>query len=87
VLVDRFWPQLPVDLEVGECIAAPAESSVREPPLLVELACDSTWRIYRAFRPGNGRLSVDDTQVSVRVARYGYVGLFKYRFLDDPEAE
>jgi len=87
VFVDQFWPLVPLDLEVGEYVAMPANASARVPQLLTEVGCNSGWRSYRACTPGVARLSVGDCSISIRVSRFGYCGLLKFRFLDDPEAE
>ena len=87
VLVNQFWPRLPIDLQVGEFIAVPAAKHVRSPDCLSEASCSGDWRMYRACKPGIDRLVIEKQIISIRVARFGYCGLLKYRFLDDPEAE
>jgi len=87
VLLDRYWPRLPLDLEVGDVIATPSHAHVHVPPILIEATLNIEWRLFRACRPGMAMLHLDDSAISIRVARAGYCGLLKYRFLDDPEAE
>jgi hypothetical protein len=87
VIAGQFWPGLPIDLEVGDCIATSAASSLSVPPILTDIGTDGIWRTFRASKPGTGRLAMDGTPINIRAARFGYCGLLKYRFLEDPEAE
>jgi hypothetical protein len=87
VVAGEHWPQLPLDLEVGDYVAMPMALSVEVPALLERAPAGILWNVYRAKMPGTARISIGAASHSIRVARAGYCGLLKYRFLDDPEVE
>ena len=79
VVVDNDWTGRAVDVEVGDLIlvrgAARSEGSCVEPTSDVD-----SGQLYRAARPGIGRLEVGTTwSAFVRVSRRGYVGRALYR--------
>ncbi len=87
VIVDQHWPTVPVDLEVGDCLAVPATAKT-ELPDSVSLEDEHDGRhIFRAKLPGEKRGSVDGTAVVIRIARAGYCGMLKYRYLEGEEEE
>lgn len=86
VLVDDLWPDIPLDIEVGECVALPKHLEVDTSGPLSDIGVNDPWRLLTALRPGRTRIDVQGRFLDVRVARYGYCGDLKYRFLEDPEA-
>jgi len=85
LIVDSFWPDVPIDLEVGDLVVFSAGSPVGDCQILRELgsvANDSHWIAARA---GESDIHIANRKHRVRVARTNYCGLLKYRFLDDPD--
>jgi hypothetical protein len=87
VVLDQHWPKLPVDLEVGDGVAVPT---------LVEIVLTSSFqeedeynglRIFRATTPGETSMSIHGQRLSVRIARSGYCGMLKYRYLEEGKDE
>lgn len=83
VLLDQWWPHISIDLEVGDCIAVSSAGRLEAPPSFLKLQDYSSPVILRAQTAGEVQLTIDDRQFDVRVARAGYVGLYKYRFLEE----
>ena len=87
VVVDSHWAKRAVDVEVGDLIlvreAAQSESACLEPSSEVEHG-----RLFRAARPGIGRLRTDNQWAAfVRVARRDYVGRALYRYWEEADDE
>lgn len=83
VVLDQYWPSFPVDLEVGDCVAV---SDLLQPQLPSSLRHEDDHdgrRIFRAAVPGETQAVVDGRAIAIRVARTGYCGLLKYRYLED----
>jgi hypothetical protein len=87
VLVDEHWPQVPIDLEVGECIALPAALDAPGGEWAEDKGLNGNWRLIGVRRPGMFEVGVDGITRVVRLARQGYCGLFKYRYLEDVDGE
>lgn len=87
VVVSSHWPEVPLDLEVGDHIAVDAGTPLNVPILLSEVTSELAWRSFKATTAGTARLQVGTTSLLIRVARAAYTGLLKYRYLDEPEAE
>jgi len=87
LVVDEHWPQLPIDLEVGDFLAIPTGTSMQFSPILAQMRTSASWQILIASHRGVGRLRVGLGNHLVRIASAGYCGQLKYRLLDDPEAE
>jgi hypothetical protein len=85
VVVDRAWPAVPVDLEVGDWVAVPQPSRATSSYILPESHTNDGWTVFSAAHAGRDRFEVDGENYAVRIARAGYVGSLKYRYLDDPE--
>lgn len=86
LLADDHWPQVPLDLEVGDVVAVPQGIEAEASGPLSESRVSTGWRHYAALRPGRGRIRLGDAAHAVRVARAGYCGFLKYRYLEDPDA-
>lgn len=85
VVLDQNWPDVAVDLEVGDCLAVPKVLRI-ELPTSLRLEEDHEGRqILRATTPGEETTIVGDRPVRVRIARTGYRGLLKYRYLEEGE--
>ena len=85
VVLDQHWPKLPVDLEVGDCLAVPALLRAQLPSSLRQEDEHDGRRILRAAVPGEMKAVVDDQPVTIRIARAGYCGMLKYRYLEEGE--
>lgn len=85
VVLDQHSPKLPVDLEVGDCLALPALLRAQLPSALREEDEHDGRRIFRAAVPGEIQAVVDGHPMTVRIARSGYCGLLKYRYLEEEE--
>lgn len=85
VVLDQHWPKLPVDLEVGDCLAVPAVVRAHLPSSLRQEDEHDGRRIFRAATPGEMRASMESQTVTIRIARAGYCGMLKYRYLEEWE--
>jgi hypothetical protein len=85
VVLDQHWPQLPVDLEVGDCLAVPALLRAEVPSCLRQVDEHDGRRILRAAVPGEMQAVVEGQPVTIRIARAGYCGMLKYRYLGEGE--
>jgi hypothetical protein len=83
VVLDQHWPRLPVDLEVGDCLAVPATLRALLPSSLRQEDEHDGRRIFRAAVPGELKAVVNGQPVNVRIARAEYCGLLKYRYLEE----
>ncbi|MGH7139882.1 MAG: ImmA/IrrE family metallo-endopeptidase [Pirellulales bacterium] len=87
VVVDEHWPTVPVDLEIGDCFAAPAVLRLKLPASLREEDEHDGLRIFRATASGETKAEVHGQPITIRIARAGYCGLLKYRYLEEVEEE
>jgi Zn-dependent peptidase ImmA (M78 family) len=85
VVLDHHWPKLPVDLEVGDCLAVPTFLEAQLPSFLRQETEHGGRRIFRAAVPGEWKAIVDGQPVTVRIARAGYCGQLKYRYLEEED--
>ncbi len=84
VIIDEAWAPVPVDLQIGDLIALSSAPTARF--LLLEPVSDrGDWNIFRAHRSGIEDVVIGERTITVRVARYGYVGPVRNRFLEDPD--
>jgi hypothetical protein len=87
LFVDTHWPAVPVDLEVGDCLAIPRVVGVGNVRALVVIRESGDWCFVRATQAGRTSLTLGGAVRAVRIARAGYCGSQKYRFLEDTEEE
>lgn len=87
VVLDEHWPMLPIDLEVGDCLAVPAAAQVELPSSLRQEDEHDGRRILRAAHPGEMKGVVNGQPVTIRIARMGYCGMLKYRYLEEGDDE
>lgn len=87
VLLDEHWPSLPADLEVGDCLAIPAALDCQLPPCLRQEGEHDGRRILRTAQSGEMKALVGRQPVRIRIARAGYCGMLKYRYLEEGEDE
>ena len=85
VVLDRHWPNLPVDLEVGDCLAVPALLQAQLPLSLRQEDEHDGLQILRAIVQGEKKMIVDGRSVNIRIAKAGFCGLLKYRYLEEEE--
>lgn len=88
VIADREFVSQTLDAEVGNMVLLPqgarSDTDQIEP---VESLPSGT--LFRALRPGLARTSIPGTEwaVMVRVSRFQYAGLAKYRHLEETDGE
>lgn len=83
-IVGRAWPSVPVDLEVGDLLGVPIGVEISGDGL-INGPSSAEYAFMRAERPGDFCPTIGGRRIRVRVARHGFVGQLKYRYLDDPE--
>lgn len=85
VIADALWPDIPIDLEVGDYILLMEGGIEHVPDCIVKEGATSVATILKAARQGEGTLTYGHSRLTVRVARAGYCGALKYRYIPDPE--
>ncbi len=87
VLVDRFWRDRAVDLEVGDILVLQQGVIVEDSPRLNRQGTIDGQQTFMAVARGYIRAFHEEIgwAVNIRVASKHYEGLARYRFLDDPE--
>ena len=63
----------------------PVQGRVELPSSLLQEDEHSDWRILRATVTGETKAFIDDQTVIIRIARAGYCGMLKYRYLEEGE--
>lgn len=85
VIVDEHWVSRAVDVEVKTTVLVPEGARFEGECLAPAVAC-AGGQTFKAVKPGIGRLHLGDDKVHfVRVARENYVGLARYRHLEDED--
>ncbi len=87
VVIDEFWDDVPIDFEVGDVLAIRRELPIGDCAVLADFAENHTWRLLQAAKSGRSQLTVSGRQVSIRVARSGFCGDLRYRFLEEDNDE
>jgi len=85
VIVDDHWPNTPIDLEVGDEVVIPLHLRVESSDIINKVGCHGNYSRWIGKQSGEAFIHINDRKHQVRVARSGYCGLLKYRFLDDPD--
>lgn len=84
-LLDQLSPLTPVDLEVGDVLGVPMEQPALSNSQLLPFRHAGDWQFYRAALPGRCALEIGSRKFTVRVARDGFCGDWRYRYLSDPD--
>lgn len=85
VLADRHWAARAIDVEVNTTLLLPVGAQIDGGVLQQEGSCPSG-DLFKAVRPGIGRVDLADGNIQfVRVAPENYVGLARYRHLEDDD--
>jgi hypothetical protein len=71
-------------MEVGEFLAAPINSDVRG-SVVRRVHSTENLAIWEAIVNGTTQMNHEGIAVSIRVARKGYVGSLRYRYLPDED--
>jgi len=89
VLVDGFWRDRTVDLEIGDILVLHKDTTVEQTPRLSFAGTVDGQKTYRVIGRGYTRALNDDGDwgVNIRIAPKHYEGLARYRFLEDPEED
>lgn len=87
VLVDEFWRDRAVDLEIGDILVLHQGVVVEDGPRLTPHGTIDGQEIFKAASRGYIRAFHKNSgwAVNIRVASRYYKGLARYRFLEDPE--
>lgn len=88
VIVDDHWRLPTIDLEVGSRVLLPNQAIVTGDHLERE-DTTASGRLYRARRPGISRVTREGSEWAafVRVSKYEFAGLSRYRHLEDEDDE
>jgi Zn-dependent peptidase ImmA (M78 family) len=88
IIADEQWLLPTIDMEVGNQLLLPSTAEIAGEAIAVQEDLQAG-RLFRADRPGIVRAYCRDTRwaVFVRVSRFQFVGLSKYRHLDEVEDE
>ena len=88
MVVDRQYPIGTVDVEVGTLVLLPIGTLVESDHIAFFKDAPSG-RLFRAMRPGLARAAIpgENWGVVVRVSRYQYAGLARYRHLEETDGE
>lgn len=84
LVVDEHWGLMPIDVEVGTVLLVPRTAVPGSAHLRID-AMVNTWAILTAARPGISSLTWGGVQRTVRIARAGYTGPLKHRYLPEDE--
>ena len=85
VIADRHWSARAVDVEVNTTLLVPTGAKVEGNVLQAAGSCPSG-SLFKAVRPGIGRIQLVEGNIQfVRVAPKNYVGLARYRHLEDDD--
>ena len=89
VFVDDSWPNVPVELEVGDFVFLPPGTPLGEAAfsLIREISSDENWMRFQAISQGQLGFDMNGKSISIRIASKNYCGLFKFRYLEDPDEE
>ena len=84
MVADQHWHSPTLDMEQGALVLLPAAVVVDTAMLMPERDLPSG-RLFRAMRPGITRVVIPGTSWAtyVRIAKQRYVGLAKYRHLEE----
>ncbi|MGC1272631.1 MAG: ImmA/IrrE family metallo-endopeptidase [Planctomycetaceae bacterium] len=85
IVIDEEWSGSPIDLEVGDAVAHLPGLTVAGGDVIERAGGVGDYAIWLGRRAGESNLEINGRRHRVRVARTGYCGLLKYRFLDDPD--
>lgn len=86
IVVDEFSPTMPIDAEVGTRLLLPRDVKV-EGGCLVRESAVMRGTVFRCVSPGIARAVAEQRQWAafVRVARFQFVGLSRYRHLENED--
>ena len=85
VILDDHWSNIPIDIEVGDEIAIPSRLHVETGGVIREVASRGEYSRWKGTKTGEANLRINECRCRIRVARTGFCGMLKYRFLDDPD--
>jgi len=89
VPLDEAWRSSAIDIEVGHAIAIPKGLVAKDglQPHLTPLGSTPSHQLWQASRPGVAFLEWPDRRTHIRVARAGFQGQWRFRYLEDSEPE
>lgn len=82
IIVDSHWSGRSIDVEVGDIVVLPATAEYEGQCFV---PTDHPRKLLRAVGPGIGSIALKHLKrhVDLRVSRRGYVGLARYRYLEE----
>jgi Zn-dependent peptidase ImmA (M78 family) len=88
LVISSSWNGRPIDIQVGDIVLTPKEIEI-EGSCLKKGSVSDNQQTFIGAKPGVGRIFDPKGHWAnvVRVARKGYIGLSKYRHLEDPDNE
>lgn len=88
IIADKNWSLPTLDAEVGSLLLLPSKAEATNDTITIQENHPQGY-LFRANRPGIVRVFCHDTKwaVFIRVSRYQFVGLSKYRHLEEVEDE
>lgn len=87
VLVDDWWCDRAVDLEVADIIVLPTNATIKEGHHLSQENTVDGFQVFKAKSRGYDQAFMKDKNwaVNIRITQKHFEGLAKFRFLCDPE--
>lgn len=85
IVADRHWPMTPLDFEVGDYLAWSSTTNVLLPSHFRQCAKNGEWMLAQAQRPGQAKVELGSDSFPIRIARFGFCGMLRYRHDEDPE--
>lgn len=88
ILADEHWLLPTIDAEVGNLLLLPSTAEAANETIILQ-EVHARGRLFRANRPGIVRVFCPITEwaIFVRISRYQFVGLSKYRHLEEVNDE
>jgi len=87
IIVDEWWHDRPVDLEIDDILVLPKDVTLEQTQRLSLNGPVDGQNTYRALARGYARASSNKGAwgVNIRIASKHYQGLARFRFFEDPE--
>jgi hypothetical protein len=89
VIADEQWKNRAIDLEVGDILVLPQGATVEDGTHLKQQSVVDGQPVFKVINRGYSRAhsEISDWAANIRISPKKYVGLARYRFLDEPEED
>lgn len=84
-LVDDWWDEKAIELEVGDILVSRKPLSVDGPQILRKLNQETSRHVHEAISPGITRLFSDNWACFSKISRHKFQGLFQYKYDEEEE--